>query len=135
MPDLSVTRIFVSGINLVGKLLVVVEKVLSTCDRDRLRMLLDAESPASDVGIVDAVVAKITGAKVVPPMPRVMQSVWLEWNKGGRADPFFVIKPVGRNGRFGVTDVRPPLAVPRFGNQYVTYGAVAQHLHGFHDGR
>jgi len=79
----------------VGELLVVVEEVFASERRDAVGVCFDAEPPAGDVDVVDAVVADVAAAKVVEPAPQRRQEVALVGDHGCWADPEVVIE-VGR---------------------------------------
>src|SRR5262245_51750543 len=53
----------------VGELLIVVEEVFAPQGGDSGRVGIDLQTPAGDIEVVDAVVAHVAGAEVVPPAP------------------------------------------------------------------
>ena len=70
-------------------------------------MRVDAQPPAGDVDVVDAVVAHVAGAEVVPPVPAVMDAVGLEGHHRRGPDPQVVVEAVGlRPGGRGRCSVR-----------------------------
>src|SRR4029453_11564124 len=73
MAGLAVASPLENAILRVGKLLIVVEEKLAAQGGDRRWLRRHAQAPASDVDIVNAVVADIAAAKVVPPPPNPRQ--------------------------------------------------------------
>ena len=61
--------VFADGILGVGQLLVVVEEVLAAQAGDSVRVAGDSKSPEGDIDIMNAVVANVAAAEVVPPTP------------------------------------------------------------------
>ena len=97
----------------VGPLLVVVEVALAAECRDARRVSFDAESPASDVDVVNTVVANVAATEVMPPAPNAMQEVGLIRHEGRRTNPSVVIEMLRRIGRLLLSDRPATLTVPR----------------------
>ena len=93
-------------------------------------MRLDAHAPHGDVHLVDAAVAGIAGAEVVPPVPSVVVAVRLERAHRSGADPQVVVESGRRIARLFVADVGPLLAGPGLGDQDLADRSFAQQLDG-----
>src|SRR5678815_4726828 len=74
---LSTSLVFEGDILRVGELLIVVEEVFSTETRHRVWMRFHSKSPASQIDVVDAVIARIAATKSREPAPGGMQEVRL----------------------------------------------------------
>ena len=84
---------------------------------------------------MDAIVAQVAAAEVVPPVPIVMEPIRLVRHPFGRADPRVVIDAGRRRAGLAVADVFAHLPVPAFGDEHVADHAVAQHGDRLPDGR
>ena len=114
----------------VGKLLVVVEEILAADRGDLGRQRVDAEAPAGVVDFVGAVVADVAGAEVVPPVPIAVETIRLERDDLGRADPEVVVDAGRHRARLAVADVLAALDVPGLGHEHVADDAFAELLDG-----
>ena len=77
VSDLPVSRPLEDAVLRVGELLVVVEEELAAEGGGRGREGIDAEAPAGDVDLVDAVVADVADAEVVPESPHAREQIRL----------------------------------------------------------
>ena len=96
-------------------------------------MRVHSQSPAGHVKLVNAIVSQISGAKVVPPVPRIVVPVSLERHQRRRSHPHVVVKLRRWTTRLRAANVAAPLNVPSFGNQHVTDNTIPKHLHGLHE--
>src|SRR6185436_5884215 len=76
----------------VGELLVVVEKEFSTEAGNGVGVRVGAESPASDVDVMNAVIAGVAGAEREEPAPGRGQHVGLIRLERSRAEPQIIIE-------------------------------------------
>ena len=114
---LAVTVIFKDDVLRVGKLLVIVEEIFPAERSDGRRMDLDAQTPAGDIEIVDAVIAHVAGTVVPVPVPLVVEAVFVEREEGGGAGPGVVIDAGGDRRVWLAADVLAELDVPGFGGE------------------
>ena len=75
----AVDREFELSVLCVGELLVVVEEILSTKTGDSFGMTVRIQTPQRHVNVVNAIVADISAAEVVPPSPDTVQQILLIW--------------------------------------------------------
>ena len=106
-------RIFADGVLGIRELLIIIEKGLAAEAGDAGRVRRHAQSPECDVDVVDAIIADISTAKVIPPAPDAVQQVGPPRHGLGRAQPGVKIEVFGRCGWLRVTDGSAALAVPR----------------------
>src|SRR5213078_24477 len=116
----------------VGELLIVIEKVFAAQSGDRRRMRVDAEAPARDIEVVNAVVAHIPRAEGEPPAPVAMKTVRLMRNHRRGTDPVLIIDGLGRFGRHESANGSPLLTIPDADRQNVADGPFMYHAHGGH---
>ena len=133
VSDSSVARVIEAGILGIGKLLVVVEGELAANRRHLGWMRVHAQSPTSDIQLVDAVVSHVTRSKVVPPVPCVVMSIRLERHHGSRANPLVVVEPSRWIGRLCMSDLAATLDVPSLRHQDISNGSIDQQLLGLHN--
>ena len=122
---MAVARVIEDDILRIGKLLIVVEIELTARGRDCRRMHIEPETPAGDVDIVDAIVSHVAGAKVVPPVPAVMDAVGLKRHHRRGAHPQVIVQTRRRRPGRAVADIFAALAVPDFADQDFADFAIA----------
>src|SRR5690606_32807920 len=103
----------------VAELLVVVDEILAAQGRHRGGVCGEAQSPAGDVDVVDAIVADVTTAEVIPPAPDAGQHVGAVGNLGSRPEPEVEVEGGGGPAGFGLANVPPLLTVPGLGYQHL----------------
>src|SRR5262249_29062088 len=59
----------------IGELLVIVEEILASQAGDALWVRGDSQSPQRDIDVVNAIVADVATAKVIPPSPDARQQI------------------------------------------------------------
>jgi hypothetical protein len=130
-PRLPLDRVLDDRVLRVGELLVVVEEILAPQAGDALRVRGDAQPPQRDVDVVDAVVADVAAAEVIPPSPDARQQVGAVRYGRRRTKPEIEIQMLGWVGRFLLADRAAQLAVPGLGDEYLADLALADAYHGF----
>jgi hypothetical protein len=80
-------------------------------------MGLDPQSPAGHVEVVDAVVADVAAAEIVPPPPDPWEQVRPIGDLRRGAEPEVEVELLRRLRRLRLADRSPSLAVPGLGHQ------------------
>ena len=103
----------------IRKLLIVVEKVLSSHAGHPLGRPRHPKTPDRHVNVVHTVIPDVATAEGVPPTPDAMEQVRTVIKFGGRSQPHFIIEMFRRHG--GLTSANRPstLTVPCFGDKNI----------------
>ena len=130
LTNRTVSRVFKGGRHGVRKLLVIVMDILATDGSDLGWVCFNTQSPTRDINFMHAIIARVAGSKVVPPMPGVMVTVFLKGQLGSRSKPCVVIETIGCIAGHFLADGWPKLDVPSPRDFHIADQAALEQFHG-----